>query len=199
MERVVFRPLRTASPAVMLVTTFAVAFLLQSIALLKFGHARRAGRPRSRRWRSRSRSHGIDVRKITLVARRLRRDRAGRARPLLIGRTRIGLHMRAAAADFSTARMLGVRANSVILFAVVLSGALAATVSVILTVTNPLVTPDFALRETIIVLVGVVVGGINRPVSATLGGFLIGFTTGLLGGILPTEKSVFLPTSCSRS
>jgi branched-chain amino acid transport system permease protein len=113
---------------------------------------------------------------------------------VLIGRTRIGLHMRAAAADFSTARMLGVRANSVILFAVVLSGALAATVSVILTVTNPLVTPDFALRETIIVLVGVVVGGINRPVSATLGGFLIGFTTGLLGGILPTEKSVFLPS-----
>ena len=113
---------------------------------------------------------------------------------LLIGRTRIGLQMRAAAADFSTARMLGVRANSVILFAVVLSGALAATVSIILTVTNPLVTPDFALRETIVVLVGVVVGGINRLLSATLGGFAIGFATGLLGGILPTDKSVFLPS-----
>jgi branched-chain amino acid transport system permease protein len=113
---------------------------------------------------------------------------------LLLGRTRIGLQMRAAAADFSTARMLGVRANSVILFAVVLSGALAATVAIILTVTNPLVTPDFALRETIVVLVGVVVGGINRLLSATLGGFAIGFATGLLGGILPTDKSVFLPS-----
>ena len=30
MERAVFRPLRTQSPAVMLVTTFAVAFLLQA-------------------------------------------------------------------------------------------------------------------------------------------------------------------------
>ena len=37
MERVVFRPLRAQSPAVMLVATFAVAFLLQSIALLWFG------------------------------------------------------------------------------------------------------------------------------------------------------------------
>ena len=37
MDRLVFRPLRTSSPTVMLVATFAVAFLLQNIALLKFG------------------------------------------------------------------------------------------------------------------------------------------------------------------
>ena len=37
MERFVFRPLRLQSPAVMLVATFAVACLLQSIALLWFG------------------------------------------------------------------------------------------------------------------------------------------------------------------
>ena len=34
MERAVFRPLRTQSPAVMLVTTFAIAFLLQAVALI---------------------------------------------------------------------------------------------------------------------------------------------------------------------
>ena len=34
MDRLVFRPLRTQSPAVMLVTTFAVAFILQNVALL---------------------------------------------------------------------------------------------------------------------------------------------------------------------
>ena len=37
MDWVVFRPLRGQTPAVMLVATFAVAFLLQSIALLWFG------------------------------------------------------------------------------------------------------------------------------------------------------------------
>ncbi|HEY3206028.1 MAG TPA: hypothetical protein VGJ58_03655, partial [Gaiellaceae bacterium] len=34
MDRLVFRPLRSSSPAVMLVTTFAIAFLLQSVALI---------------------------------------------------------------------------------------------------------------------------------------------------------------------
>ena len=64
-------------------------------------------------------------------------------------------------------------------FAVLLSGLIAATVAVILTVQNPFVGPDFALRETIVVLVGVVVGGIDRLWTATLGGFAIGFATGV--------------------
>ena len=113
---------------------------------------------------------------------------------LLLGRTDIGLRTRAAAADFRTARMLGVKANQVIGLAVVLSGALAASVAVILTVQSPLVTPDFALKETIIVLVGVVVGGIDRLWTATLGGFTIGFTTGIVNGALPTDNTVYLPS-----
>ena len=102
--------------------------------------------------------------------------------------------MRAASMDSQTARLLGVRANRVIGTAVLISGALAAVVAVILTVSSPLVTPDFALRDTIIVLAGVVLGGLNRPLSATLGGFSIGFASGLLGGALPTDQSQYLPT-----
>jgi branched-chain amino acid transport system permease protein len=74
----------------------------------------------------------------------------------------------------------------VILFAVLLSGVLAATVSVLLTVEQQYVTYDYAFKDTIIVLVGVVVGGIDRLLSATLGGFAIGFATGALGGFLPS-------------
>ena len=102
--------------------------------------------------------------------------------------------MRAASTDFRTARLLGVKADLVIGAAVLLSGILAATVAVILTVQNPLVSPDFALKETIVVLVGVVVGGIDRLWTATLGGFAIGFATGVINGALPTDKTVFLPS-----
>ena len=63
-----------------------------------------------------------------------------------------------------------------------------------LTVQNPLVTSDFALHDTIIVLAGVVLGGMNRPIPATLGGFVIGFGSGLLGGALPTGQSQYVPT-----
>ena len=121
-------------------------------------------------------------------------DDAGQLLALLLTRTRIGLQMRAAATDFGTARLLGVRANTVIGVAVLLSALLAAAVAVILTVQNPLVSPDFALKDTIIVLVGVVVGGIDRLWTAMLGGFAIGFVTGVINGALPTDKTVFLPS-----
>jgi branched-chain amino acid transport system permease protein len=192
MERLVFRPLRTQSPAVMLVATFAVAFLLQAIALLWFGPL---GKPATALVSlNRPVSIGdVDVRKITLVAIVVAAISLLLLTALL-ERTSIGLHMRAASLDFQTARLLGVRANRVIGAAVLLSGLLAATVAVLLTVQNPLVTPGFAFNETILVLAGVVLGGMSRLISATLGGFSIGFASGLLGGALPTEQSQYLPT-----
>ena len=196
MERAVFRPLRTQSPAVMLVTTFAVAFLLQSVALIVDVRDDTIGEPASSvaPLNQAITLAGVDVRKVTLVAIGVAIVTLGLL-ALLLGRTTIGLHMRAAAADFRTARLLGVRADRVIAFAVVLSGILAAAVAVILTVQNPLVSPDFALKDTIVVLVGVVVGGIDRLWTATLGGFAIGFATGVINGALPTEQTVFLPSA----
>src|SRR6476661_4226589 len=134
MDRLVFRPLRGQSPAVMLVATFAVAFLLQSVALLWFGPLGKIASSLSSLNQPVTVS-GVDIRKKTIVA----------------------------------------------------------IVAVMLTVQNPLVTPDFALRDTIIVLAGVVLGGMNRPIPATLGGFAIGFATGLLGGALPTNQSQYVP------
>ncbi|HWJ33110.1 MAG TPA: branched-chain amino acid ABC transporter permease [Gaiellaceae bacterium] len=192
MDWAVFRPLRGQSPAVMLVATFAVAFLLQSIALLWFGSLGKIAASLSslnQPWTI----SGVDIRKISVVATAVA---AGclLVLVLLLARTSAGLHMRAAATDFATARLLGVRANRVISAAVLVSGLLAATVAVMMTVQTPLVTPDFALRDTILVLAGVVLGGMNRLVSATLGGFAIGFASGFLGGALPTNQSQYLPS-----
>lgn len=192
MDRLVFRPLRTQSPAVMLVATFAVAFLLQSIALLWLGPLGKIAATVAQLNRPVA-VGGVDIRKITIVA-IVVVALCLLALHLLLTKTSVGLQMRAASMDFRTARVLGVRANRVIGGAVLISGALAAVVAVMLTVQTPLVTPDFALRDTIVVLAGVVVGGMNRPVPATLGGFLIGFASGLLGGALPTETSQYLPS-----
>jgi branched-chain amino acid transport system permease protein len=196
MDTVVFRPLRGQSPAVMLVTTFAIAFLLQSVALIVDIRDGTLGEVAAALTSLNEPVNvfGGDVRKITLVS---IASAAGALLllALLLTRTTIGLHTRAAAHDFRTARMLGVRANRVIAFAVVLSGLLAAAVAVMMTVTLPLVTPDFALRDTIVVLVGVVVGGIDRLWTATLGGFTIGFASGVINGVLPTDKTVYLPSA----
>ncbi|MBA3245844.1 MAG: branched-chain amino acid ABC transporter permease, partial [Actinobacteria bacterium] len=70
MERAVFRPLRTSSPAVMLVTTFAVAFLLQSVALIVDVRDDTIGEPASSvaPLGQAITLAGVDVRKVTLVA-----------------------------------------------------------------------------------------------------------------------------------
>jgi branched-chain amino acid transport system permease protein len=196
MERAVFRPLRTQSPAVMLVTTFAIAFLLQAVALIldvedgTIGEVAVSVAPLNQVVTI----AGVDVRKVTILAVAVALVALGLL-ALLLARTTIGLQMRAAATDFRTARLLGVQADRVIAVAVLLSGILAATVAVILTIQFPLVAPEFALKETIIVLVGVVVGGIDRLWTATLGGFAIGFATGVINGALPTDKTVFLPSA----
>ena len=190
MDTVVFRPLRGASPAVMLVTTFAIAFMLQAVALIVDVRDGTIGQvaPSLSSLNEAVTVGGTDIRKITLVS-------IGVAAAallllvLLLTRTTIGLHTRAAASDFRTARLLGVRANRVIAFSVLLSGLLAAVVAVMMTVQQPFVTPDFALQDTIIVLVGVVVGGMDRLWTAALGGFAIGFATSAFAGWLPSTGS----------
>jgi len=192
LDRLVFRPLRTSSPAVMLVATFGIAFLLQNIALLKFGPL-----PRSvgslallnAPWDI----FGVEIKKIAVIA-IITAAGCLVILQLLLTRTSLGLHMRAASMDFRTARLLGVRANRVVGAAVVISGLLAATAAVMLSAQEINITYTFGLQDTIIVLAGVVVGGMNRPVPATLGGFSIGFATGILGGVLPTDKSQYLPS-----
>jgi branched-chain amino acid transport system permease protein len=192
MERVVFRPLRTQSAAVMLIATFAVAFLLQSVALLWFGPLGKTATSLVQLNRP-VEIGGVEIRKITFVA----IVTAAVCLVLLLAllnRTSLGLHMRAAAIDSQTARLLGVRANLVSTASVLIAGALAAVVAVMLTVQYPTVTPTFALQDTILVLAGVVVGGMTRLLSATLGGFLIGYVSGVLGGALPSQQSQYLPS-----
>ena len=193
MDRLVFRPLRTESPAVMLVATFAVAFLLQSIALLKFGGLGRTALSLASLERPVTIA-GVDIRKITIVA--VAATVVCLVTLLVIlERTEVGLHMRAAAMDFRTARLLGVRASRVIGGAVLISGFLAAVAAIMLTVEETSqVTPAFGLDDTIIVLAGVVVGGLNRLLPATLGGFAIGFAYGFLGGALSSNQSQYLPS-----
>ena len=184
----------------MLVTTFAIAFLFQAVALILDIRDGTIGEPAVSvaSLNQVVTVGGVDVRKVMILAVAVAIGALGLL-ALLLGRTTIGLQTRAASTDFRTARLLGVKADRVIGTAVLLSGLLAATVAVIPTVQFPLVTPDFALKETIVVLVGVVVGGIDRLWTATLGGFAIGFATGVINGALPTDKTVFLPRRSSRS
>lgn len=185
-----YRPLRRATAATMLVATFAVSFLLQNALLLIFGPQGESidFLPEL--------NQAIDfgelrVRWITIVSIVLGGAILA-AMSWLLARTSIGLQMRAAAADFRTAQILGVRAGYVIRMAFLLGGLLTAVVSVVLAVQRPLVTPTYGFLVLVPALVGVVVGGLGRLVPATLGGFAIGFATVVLNDFLPSGSRVFL-------
>lgn len=189
-EKVAFRPLRGAAPATTLVASFAVAFVLEAVWLIAFGTN---GRPADvLSTLNQSATHGsLHLRWVTILMIVLGLLLLG-AIALILKRTTVGLQMRAAAADFRAARLLGVRANTVISLAFVLAGLSAAVVALLITVQNPLVTPTFGLNITIVALVGAVVGGVDRLWSATAGGFFVGFVTSALGDVVSDSTRVYV-------
>lgn len=188
-ERFAFRPLRGASPATTLVATFAVAFALEAVWLIAFTPQGKTADLLSSLNQA-AIGGSLQLRWLTIVELIAGIVLLG-GTTLILGRTTIGLHMRAAAADSRAARLLGVRPDRVIPFAFAMAGVLAAVVSLLLTVSEPLVTPTFGLDVVILALVGAVLGGVDRLVSATAGGFVIGFIATFLGDELPASLSQF--------
>jgi branched-chain amino acid transport system permease protein len=189
-EAVAFRPLRGAAPMTTLVATFAVAFALEAVWLVAFSPTGKVADRLSTL--NDTATHGaLHLRWVTIVQIAAGVILLG-GTALILNRTNIGLQMRAAATDFRAARLLGVRANQVIRFAFVLAGVTAAVVALLLTVQEPLVSPTFGLDLTVLALVGAVLGGIDRLLTATLGGFTIGFITSVLSDVLPAAQNVFV-------
>ena len=203
MERIAFRPLRTAPPSTMLIATFAISYLLQNAALVQYAYRQQGGLGDPigtlAQLNTAVTIGSLHIRWVTFLAIGAGLVCLG-GLALLLNRTSIGLQMRAASLDFRTARLLGVRADTVIMAAVAVSGVLAAVAALILSINTTLVNQTTGLNETIVVLVGVVAGGIDRLVTATLGGFAIGFATSFVGvelpnsGTTPFTSNVYMPS-----
>lgn len=188
-ELVVFRKLRGAHPATLLIASFGLSFFLQRVYAIVFGNNVRTGGVASGLARSVS-FLGIDARMLSLVTIAL-------AVALMFGlrvfldKTSWGLQVQAASADFGTARLLGVRANRVISLTFALSGVLAAAVAFVLATQTGAVGPSFGVNITILALIGAVIGGIDKLSGALVGGFIIGFCASLLSAWLPQSSVNF--------
>jgi branched-chain amino acid transport system permease protein len=183
MERVAFRTLRQANPATLLISSFALSYLLQHVALLIFG----------------SRAMGLDflgALNETIEFAGLRVPRLEVATvivtALLLGlltlffkRSPIGIQMRAAAEDFDMARLVGVRADRVIAVAFALSGMLAGFVSLYVVAQGGSVSYKMGVNMVLVAFVASVIGGIGSLPGAALGGFLLGIVSVALQAFLP--------------
>lgn len=172
MERTAFRPVRGASPATLLITSFAVSYLLQNLAILIEGSQPKGTNVST--WLSQSWSLGslsvprLNV--VTIAATIVLLLALG----LFLARTRLGVQMRAAAEDFRMARILGVKANTVIAVSFAISGVLAGIAAYLLVAQTGTVTPDMGVRPVLYAFVATVLGGMGSLRGAVLGGYLFG-------------------------
>jgi branched-chain amino acid transport system permease protein len=184
-ERFAFRPLRRreVDGATLLISSFAISYLLQSIVL--FVHT---GRPKSvsifPELMRQVELAGIRISLVDVVT------VAATAFLLLalgvfLRRARPGLEVRAAAEDFIMARLLGVKADRVIALAFALSGGLAGVVSLLYVSKTGVLDFQMGVPLAVAGFVGTVVGGMGSLLGAVLGGFALGVTSTLLQALLP--------------
>ncbi len=189
MELAVFSRMRTATPATLLIASFGLSFLLQRVYELAFTNNVQTAPVASGLAQS-VEIGGVRVQMLSVATILL-------AAALLLGlhlfltRTSLGLQLKAAAADFKTARLIGIPASRVIGLSFALSGILAAAVAFATTVKTGAVGPTFGVPITILALVGAVIGGIDKISGALAGGFLGGFATSMLASWLPQDYSNF--------
>jgi branched-chain amino acid transport system permease protein len=185
MERIAFRPLRKASPATLLITSFAVSYLLQHLVLMIFG-ARPMGVDFLAQFGDSVELGALRVPKLQLAAIIVTLVFL-LALAVFFRRSRIGVEMRAAAEDFTMARLLGVRANRVIAVAFVISGVLASMVSIYLVAQTGSVSYKMGVNMVLIAFVASVIGGMGSLTGAALGGFLVGIVSVSLQAYLPVD------------
>ena len=189
MELAVFSRMRTATPATLLIASFGLSFLLQRVYELAFTNNVQTAPVASGLAQS-IEIGGVRIQMLSVTTILL-------AAALLLGlqlfltRTSLGLQLKAAAADFKTARLIGIPASRVIGLSFALSGILAAAVAFVTTVQTGAVGPTFGVPSTILALVGAVIGGLDKISGALAGGFLVGFATSMLASWLPQDLANF--------
>ncbi|SNT76746.1 branched-chain amino acid ABC transporter permease [Paracoccus seriniphilus] len=189
MERIAFRPVRNGSGATMLITSFAVAMILQVLFQNLIS-------PRSQvvqipGFLSESVVIGglvIGVNKIVAIVATvimlLFLDR-------FMNHQKTGIAMRAAAEDFAVARLMGIRANTVIAGAFALSGLLAGVAAVLWVSQRGSVDPLMGFTPVLKAFIAAILGGLGSLRGAVAGGFALGFIEVYLAAFLPPELQEF--------
>lgn len=189
MERIAFRPVRNGSGATMLITSFAVAMILQ--VLFQNFISARSQAVLLPAFLSDSFTIGglvIGVNKIVAIVATiimlLFLDR-------FMNQQKTGIAMRAAAEDFAVARLMGIRANTVIAGAFALSGLLAGVAAVLWVSQRASIDPLMGFTPVLKAFIAAILGGLGSLRGAVAGGFTLGFIEVYLAAFLPPEFQEF--------
>jgi len=179
-ERVAYKPLRSAPRMSVMISAIGVSYLLQNCALYFTG-----GLPQtypSIPFLSNSVTiYGATTKMVTVIT------------PLLtiilvlvlvalIKYTKIGMAMRAVSKDFETSQLMGIKINSVISFTFVVGCFLAAVGSLLYFTNYQSVIPTSGSMPGLKAFVAAVFGGIGSIPGAVIGAFIIGICENIIKG-----------------
>lgn len=171
-ERVAYKPLRSAPRMSVMISAIGVSYLLQNTATYVTG-----GQPMNYPaipWLSDTINvFGTNVKWVTVITPVIVIALVV-ALTLLINHTKIGMAMRAVAKDFETSRLMGIKINSVISFTFIIGSFLAAVGSMLYFTNYPYITPTAGAMPGLKAFVAAVFGGIGSVPGAVIGAFIIG-------------------------
>jgi branched-chain amino acid transport system permease protein len=189
MERIAFRPLRGANPMSLLIAGFALSGALQ-ISFLVFLGERPKPVPMPEYFTGAIKIGGIYigvVQVISIVVTIV----AVYTLNLFLKRTKFGISLLAAAEDFSTARLMGIRANAIFSGTFAISGLLAGIAGVLWLAQRGSVSYTMGFTPLIKAFIATIIGGMGSLTGAVLGGFLLGALEIGFQIILPSEQLIF--------
>ncbi len=187
-ERVAYRPLRSAPSLAVLITAIGVSFLLQNIAMLL--------------WKSDPKSFTsiISMEPLSLAGGKLSIPAETIVTILVsvlimialiwfVNKTRIGHAMKAVSEDRGAAQLMGINVNGIISLTFAIGSALAAVAGALLLSSYPTLVPTTGAMPGIKAFVAAVFGGIGSIPGAFLGGVLLGVIENLSKAYISTQLS----------
>ncbi len=183
-ERVAFRPVRNAPATTGLLTAFGLSIVVKNFFVSVVGATRPRAVPTPDWLSSHIEIGAVHIQTLQLLEAAVTAVALMALLALLRG-TNIGLAMRAAAKDFNTVRLMGIRANQVVLAAFVISGLLAGLAAVFIMARRGAVDPFMGFTPVLKAFVAAVLGGFGSLGGAVVGGLALGAAEVLFQIILP--------------
>ena len=180
-EKIAYKPLRSAPRMSVMISAIGVSYLLQNLALYVTGGLNKTY-PTIPWISDQEDLFGATTKRVTLIT------------PVLtiilvillvqlINHTKVGMAMRAVAKDFETSQLMGIKINNIISVTFIIRSFLAAVGSMLYFSNYPGVVPTSGAMPGLKAFVAAVFGGIGSIPGAVIGAFIIGVFESLIKGL----------------
>ncbi|MFT4005329.1 MAG: branched-chain amino acid ABC transporter permease [Lacrimispora sp.] len=171
-ERVAYRPLRSAPRMSVMISAIGVSYLLQNLATYLFT-ALPKGYPEIPFLKKIYQIGGLSASFVTFLTPVVTLAIVY-GLMILINKTKIGMAMRAVSKDYDTASLMGIKINRIITFTFAIGSLLAAVGSILYFTDRMTVFPFSGSLPGLKCFVAAVFGGIGSIPGAVIGGFILG-------------------------